>query len=132
LIDEVAEEFASLDLPEADFVRLRAEILRLQALWPGLDAGTLQQHLGKGGFAATVDALLSPSVDTGFLVRCSDPISARQEWTHVIRMLKGREQSIMAEVGKDLKGELLPEKWERFQAEAQALQQGLIGGEDHI
>jgi len=47
-------------------------------------------------------------------------------------MLKGREQSIMAEVGKDLKGELLPEKWERFQAEAQALQQGLIGGEDHI
>jgi len=26
----------------------------------------------------------------------------------------------------------LPEKWERFQAEAQALQQGLIGGEDHI
>ena len=132
LIDEVAEEFASLDLPEADFVRLRAEILRLQALRPGLDAGTLQQHLGKGGFAATVDALLSPSVDTGFLVRCSDPISARQEWTHVIRMLKGREQSIMAEVGKDLEGELLPEKWERFQAEAQALQQGLIGGEDHI
>jgi DNA primase len=132
LIDEVAEEFASLDLPEADFDRLRHEILGLVASRPGLDAGTLQQHLEKGGCAATVDALLSPSVDTGFLVRCSDPISARQEWTHVIRMLKGREPSIMAEVGKDLEGELSPEKWERFQAEAQALQQGLIGGEDHI
>jgi DNA primase len=132
LIVEVAEEFASLDVPETDFNRLRHEILGLEASRPGLDAGTLQQHLVKGGFAATVDALLSPSVDTGFVVRCPDPTSARKEWTHVIRMLGGRERSVMAEAGNDLESELSAEMWERFQAaREQALQQGLIGGEDH-
>ena len=133
LIVEVAEEFASLDVPETDFNKLRHEILGLEASRPGLDAGTLQQHLVQGGFAATVDALLSPSVDTGFVVRCPDPTSARKEWTHVISMLGGRERSVMAEAGNDLESELSVEMWERFQAaREQALQQGLIGGEDYI
>jgi DNA primase len=133
LIVEVAEEFAALDIPEADFARLRDEILAFEARRPGLDAGTLQQHLGKGGFAATVDALLSPSVDAGFVVRCPDPASARDEWTHVIRMLGGRERSIMAEAANDLESELSEEMWERFQAaRKQALQQGLIGSEDDV
>jgi DNA primase len=133
LIVEVAEELASLELPEADFDGLRHEILRLEALRPGLDAGTLQQHLVQSGFAATVDALLSPSVDTGFVVRCPDPTSARKEWTHVTRMLGGRERSVMAEAGDDLESELSAEMWERFQAARErALQQGLIGSEDQI
>jgi DNA primase len=133
LIVEIAEEFASLDLPETDLVRLRHEILELEALQPGLDAGTLQQHLVQSGFAATVDALLSPSVDTGFVVRCPDPASARREWTHVIRMLGGRERSVMAEASNDLESEVSAEMWERFQAaREQALQQGLIGSEDQI
>jgi DNA primase len=133
LIVEVAEEFASLDLPEADFLTLRTEILGLEALHPGLDAGTLQQHLVQSGFAATVDALLSPSVDTGFVVRCPDPASARKEWTHVIRMLGGRERSVMAEAGNDLESEVSAEMWERFRAaREQALKQGLVVSEDHI
>jgi hypothetical protein len=133
LIVEVAEEFASLEVPETDFNKLRHEILGLEASRPGLDAGTLQQHLVKSGFAATVDALLSPSVDTGFVVRCPDPTSARKEWTHVIRMLGGRERSVMAEAGNDLEGELSAEMWERFQAaREQALQQDLIGSEDYF
>jgi DNA primase len=132
LIVEVAEEFASLDLPEADFDKLRHEILGLEASQPGLDAGTLQQHLVQSGFAATVDALLTPSVDTGFVVRCPDPASARKEWTHVIRMLGRRERSVMA-AGSDLESEVSAEMWERFQAaREQELQQGLIGSEDHI
>ena len=132
LIVEVAEEFASLDLPEADFDKLRHEILGLEASRPGLDAGTLQQHLVQSGFAATVDALLTPSVDTGFVVRCPDPASARKEWTHVIRMLGRRERSVMA-AGSDLESEVSAEMWERFQtAREQELQLGLIGGEDHI
>jgi len=133
LIVEVAEEFASLDVPETDFNKLRHEILGLEASRPGLDAGTLHQHLVKSGFAAIVDALLSPSVDTGFVVRCPDPTSARKEWTHVIRMLGGRERSVMAEAGNDLEGELSTEMWERFQAaREQALQQGLNDSEDHF
>ena len=132
LIVEVAEEFASLDLPEADFDKLRHEILGLEASRPGLDAGTLQQHLVQSGFAATVDALLTPSVDTGFVVRCPDPASARKEWTHVIRMLGRRERSVMS-AGSDLESEVSAEMWERFQAaREQELQQGLIGSEDHI
>jgi len=132
LIVEVAEEFASLDLPEADFDKLRHEILGLEASRPGLDAGTLQQHLVQSGFAATVDALLTPSVDTGFVVRCPDPASARKEWTHVIRMLGRRERSVMA-AGSDLESEVSAEMWERFQAAREReLQQGLIGSEDHI
>lgn len=132
LIVEVAEEFASLDLPEADFDKLRREILGFEASRPGLDAGTLQQHLVQSGFAATVDALLTPSVDTGFVVRCPDPASARKEWTHVIRMLGRRERSVRA-AGSDLESEVSAGMWERVQAaREQELQQGLIGSEDYI
>ena len=131
LIGQVAEEFASLDLPEADFAKLRREILGIEALRPGLDAGTLQQHLVESGFAATVDALLSPSVDTGFVVRCPDPASARKEWTHVVKMLGGGERSVMAAAGNDLEDGMSAEMWERFQAaREQVLKQGLIGSED--
>jgi DNA primase len=133
LTDEVAKEFAALDIPEPELDRLRHEILGLEASRPGLDAGTLQQHLGKSGFAASVNALLSPSVDTGFLTRCPDPTSARRYWTHVIRMLRGGELSAVAEAGSDLESDVSAEKWERFQtARERALQEGLIGGEDHI
>jgi DNA primase len=132
LIVEVAEEFASLDLPEADFDKLRHEILGLEASRPGLDAGTLQQHLVQSGFAATVDALLTPSVDTGFVVRCPDPASARKEWTHVIRMLRRGERSVTV-AGSELESEVSAGIWERFQAaREQELQQGLIGSEDYI
>jgi DNA primase len=130
LIVEVAEEFASLGLPEAEFDKLRHAILGLEASQPGLDAGTLQQHLVRSGFAATVDALLTPSVDAGFVVRCPDPASARREWTHVIRMLGRRERSAIV-AGSDLESEASAETWERFQAtREQELQQGLIGSEE--
>jgi DNA primase len=135
LIDTVAEELASLEIPETELDKLRHEILGLKASPRGLDAGTLQQHLVKNGFAATVDALLTPSVDTGFLVRCPDPTSARKEWTHVLRMLRGGGRSVMAEVSKDLERDVSAETWERFQVQAareRALQEGLIGGEDNI
>ena len=69
LIEEVAEEFAALDMPEAELDKLRREILEIEALRPGLDAPALRQHLLLNGFAATVDALFSPSVE----LRLSDP-----------------------------------------------------------
>ena len=130
LIVEIAEEFASLGLPEAEFDKLRHAILALEASQPGLDAGTLQQHLVRSGFAATVDALLTPSVDTGFVVRCSDPASARREWRHVIRMLARTERSAVV-AGSDLESEVSAETWERFQAARELeLRQGLIGSEE--
>jgi DNA primase len=133
VIDEVAEDFAALDMPEAELNMLRGEILGLVALRPGLDAEALQQHLVQTGCAATVVALLSPSVDTGFLVRYPDPASARKEWTHVVRMLMGGDRAAVAQAGNDLESNVSAEMWERFQvAREQAVQQGLVGSEDQI
>jgi len=133
LIVEVAEEFATLDLPEADFAKLRHEILRPEALRPGLDAGTLQQHLVENGLAPTVEALLSASHDAGFLARCPDSTSARRKWTHVVSMLRGGERSAVAEAANDLVRDVSEEEWEGIQAAIErALKQGLIASEDHI
>jgi DNA primase len=133
LIGQVAEKLASLDVPEPELDRLRQEILRLEALQPGLDAKELQQHLVQTELAAAVDALLSPSVDAGFLLRCPDPISAGTEWTHVIRMLNGDDWSTVTAAGRDLEIELSAELWERFQtARERALEQVPIGAEDQL
>ncbi|TMJ52893.1 MAG: DNA primase [Alphaproteobacteria bacterium] len=133
VIDEVAQEFDALDLPEAELNMLRREILGLTAQRPGLDAEALQQHLVKTGCAATVVGLLSPSVDTGFLVRCPEPTSARREWTHVVRMLMGGDRAAVVQAGNDLERDVSPEMWDRFQAAREwVVQQGLIGGDDQI
>src|SRR5271170_1792352 len=116
LIDQVAEELAALEIHESDLDSLRRQILELDAAESGLDAHALQQHLVKNGLAATVERLLSPSVDTTFLVRCSDPISARKEWDRVTRMLTGGDRCALAEATDDLISEICPENWERFLA----------------
>ncbi len=124
LLDEVAEEFASLDIPEPELDKLRREILEIEALHPGLDASTLRQHLLMNGFAATVDALLSPSVDSGFLIRRSAIDDARNEWAHVIGMLMGGQRSALAEASNHLIDDVSTASWERFlAARERALQQ---------
>jgi DNA primase len=131
LIEQVAEELALVGIPEPELDQLRQEILRLRELQPGLDAGGLQQHLVQTGLAALVDALLLPSVDADFLVRCPDPNFARRIWTEVIRLLKRGERSVVAEASQVLETEVSAERWERFlSAVEQAHQQGPIGGED--
>ena len=122
LIDEVAEELAALDIPEAALDKLRHEILEIAALQPGLDASALRQHLLTNGFAATVDAFLSPSVDSGFLVRRPDSWAiAREEWAHVIGMLKGGHRSAVAEASNHLIDEVSAASWERFLAAREAM-----------
>ncbi len=116
LIDEVAEEFAALAIPEAALDKLRHEILEIEALRPGLDASALRQHLLLSGFAATVDALLSPSVDSGFLVRRSDSRMARDEWAHVIGMLMGGHRSALTEASNHLIEDVSAASWDRFLA----------------
>jgi DNA primase len=132
LIEGVAKEFAVLDVPEPELDSLRREILGSEGLRPALDAGALQQHLVENGFAATVGALLAPSVDSSFLVRCSDPVSARKEWVSMINTLAGGDRSALADATNDLISDLSPERWERFLAARQrVLQEGLLG-EDQI
>ncbi len=116
LIGEIAEEFAAIEIPEAELDKLRREILEVEALRPGLDASALRQHLLLNGFAATVDALLSPSVDSGFLVRSSELRSARDEWAHVIEMLMGGHRSALTEASNHLTDDASAANWERFLA----------------
>jgi hypothetical protein len=133
LINQVAETLVSLDIPEPELDQLRREILRLGELQPGLDARELQQHLVQTELAAAVDALLSPSVDAGFLLRCPDPISAGREWAHVIRMLNDEDWSTVTAAGSALETELTAELWERFQtARERALDQHPIGADDQL
>ena len=116
LIDGVAEELAALEMPEPELDSLRRRILELDPAESGLDARALQQHLQHKGLAATVESLLSPSVDTTFLVRCPDPISARKEWVRVNRMLTGGDRRALAEATDDLISDVSSESWERFLA----------------
>jgi len=132
LIDEVAEEFAALAIAEPELDSLRRRILELDAAESGLDAQALQQHLVKNGLAATVDRLLLPSVDTTFLVRCSDPISARKEWVRVTRTLTGGDRCALAEATDYLVSDLCPESWERFLAARERILHEGSRGEDEI
>jgi DNA primase len=123
IIEEVAEEFAAIDIPEVELDKLRREILEIAALCQGLDASELRQHLLASGFAATVDALLSPSVDSGFTVRRPAMRDARNEWAHVIAMLQGGRRTPLTEASTHLIEELSTASWERFlAARASALQ----------
>ena len=131
LIDQVAEELAALEIPESDLDGLRRQILELDAGGSGLDARAFQQHLVENGLAATVERLLLPSVDTTFLVRCSDPISARKEWVRVTRMLTGGDRCALAEAADDLISDTCPESWERFLiARERALHEGSPGEDE--
>ena len=131
LIDQVAEELAALEIPESDLDGLRRQILELDAGGSGLDARAFQQHLVENGLAATVERLLLPSVDTTFLVRCSDPISARKEWVRVTRMLTGGDRCALAEATDDLISDICPESWERFLiARERALHEGSRGEDE--
>ena len=130
LIDEVAEEFAALEMPEPELDGLRRQILEWDAAGSGLDAGALQQHLVENGLAATAERLLLPSVDATFLVRCSDPVSARKEWVRVTRMLTGGDRCVLAEATDDLISEVCPESWERFLAARERVLEEGAQGED--
>jgi len=130
LIDEVAEEFAALEMPEPELDSLRQQILEWDAAGSGLDAGALQQHLVENGLAATVERLLLPSVDATFLVRCCDPVSARKEWARVTRMLTGGDRCVLAEATDDLISDVCPESWERFLAARERVLEEGAQGED--
>lgn len=99
LIDEVAETLAALEIPEPGLDKLRRELLGACASSSRFDAPALRQHLLQNGFAATVDGLFLPSIDTGFLARRSDPSCALAEWAHVADMLTREEPTAVAVSG---------------------------------
>lgn len=119
LIEQVVEEFVALSLPEPELDRLRHAILEAVTTQPGLDARALRQHLLSNGFATTVEPLLLPSVDAGFLVRCADPLSVRKVWAHVISMLTTDDRTGFTEASKEFGSDFSDESWERYSAARQ-------------
>jgi hypothetical protein len=81
----------------------------------GLDANALRLQLGQGGFAATVDAVLSVLAGhAGFLERPVDPQTVLGYCDHVIHMLRRGNRAGLADVpAQDL---TMPDAWERDQA----------------
>src|SRR4029077_1065303 len=59
LIGRRVEEIGALDFPEPELHALRQAIFGADVEAAGLDATALRLQLGQGGFAATVDAVLS-------------------------------------------------------------------------
>ena len=132
LILVVADEFARLEIPEPELDGLRREILEADTLPAGLDAQAIRQHLVKNGFAKTVDGLLSPSVDTKFLDRFSDPSSAHTEWGRIARMLMGGDRCALDEATNDLISDVSPENWNRFTAVRERILREGSFGEDQM
>jgi DNA primase len=130
LVDEIAEQLATLEIPEPTLDALRRQILAVDASEPGLDAGALRQHLVRNGHAATVNRLLVSSADTTFLVRCSEPSAMRKEWTRVTRMLTGSDRCALAEATDDLISDVTPENWERFLAAREKAMQERLAEDD--
>ncbi len=84
LIGEAIEDIVHFDFADSQLDRLRRAILEAEAASSGLDAETLRQHLCASGFAATVDAILSPSAAyAGVLPVDSDPSEVRREWMRI-------------------------------------------------
>ena len=117
LVAEATEEIAEIDFPEPELDILRREILQVEVLHPGLDASGLRQHLERCGFAATLDGLLSPSIDhAGFLGRDGDDEAVRQGWLHVLRMIGEENRSERASAAEALARDPSDATWERFLA----------------
>ncbi len=117
-------------MPESQLDKLRREILEVEALRSGLDASALRQHLVEHGFAATVDALLSLSVDSGFLVRSSDLRTARDHWAHVFGMLMGGHRSALAEASNHLIDD--DSAWDHFLATREQVLREIRLGDDPV
>jgi DNA primase len=114
LVDELAGRLSALEIPEPELDKLRFGILEVAAARPGLDAPAFQQHLLTNGFAATVDRLLLPSVETGFLARRSDPSSLREDCAHVLGMLSRNDRAGVSKAKNDLAADFSEQNLERF------------------
>jgi DNA primase len=92
LIEEKREEAIEFDFTEPDLARLKSAILQIEDLPAGLDSAAVRQHLGEGGFTATVDAVFSSSrMHAAVLLGGSDPDQVRRGWSHLVGMMRRDE-----------------------------------------
>jgi DNA primase len=124
LLDDVAEDFAALDLPASDLDGIRQEILKIFGSRQDLDGAVLKLHLCRAGFTRIVEDLLSPRVyvHAGFARPDADPETIRRGWIGTRNWLK-QQPELNAQIGeaeRRLAEDMTNETWARTQA--------LVGG----
>jgi DNA primase len=115
LIGRRVEEISGLDFPEPELHALRQAIFAAEMDDAGLDATALRLQLGQGGFAVTVDAVLSVLAGhASSLSRVGDAQAVVRYCDHVIGMLRDADRGRPADApAEDL---TVPEAWERYRA----------------
>jgi hypothetical protein len=115
LISRRVEDIGALDFPEPELHALRQAIFAAEMEDAGLDATALRLQLGLGGFAATVDAVLSVLAGhASSLARVTDAPAVVRYCDHVIGMLRDADRGRPADApAEDL---TVPEAWERYRA----------------
>ena len=118
LLNEVAEEFAGIELASRDLDRLRDAILKRHALQPDLDAGALKRQLREDKFAKVLDGVLSAEVlnHAAFARLDVEPEAARRGWMDATeRFEKRRLGAHIKDVERDLARDMSVENWTRMQ-----------------
>lgn len=118
LLNEVAEEFAGIELASRDLDRLRDAILKRHALQPDLDAGALKRQLREDEFAKVLDGVLSAEVlnHAAFARLDVEPEAARRGWMDATeRFEKRRLGAHIKDVERDLARDMSVENWTRMQ-----------------
>jgi DNA primase catalytic core len=127
LLDEHVEDIANTRFPDRDLDRLLREILRIHALKPDLDAGTLKFHLTENGFGTVVNRVLSPQVlnHAASARSQADPELVREAWSELARQIEQiGEARDMAAAERDLATDMSAETWTRHRPLFERKQRG--------
>ncbi len=127
LLDEHVEDIANTRFPDRELDRLLHEILRIHALTPDLDAGTLKFHLTQNGFGTVVDRVLSPQVlnHAASARHQADPEIVREAWSELARQIEQLgEARDMAAAEQDLAADMSVETWTRHRPLFERKQRG--------
>ncbi|HLJ65374.1 MAG TPA: hypothetical protein VKT70_14765, partial [Stellaceae bacterium] len=130
LLGEFAEDFVDLALAVPELDRLLGEILKVHALFPGLDANDLRRHLTEKGWAGTVERVLSPRVlnHAAFARVDAEAERVREGWIHTRGQFQhGLLTKQIREAERDLTQDMTDENWARLQ---QTVVEGKNGTDD--
>jgi DNA primase len=127
LLNEHVEDIANARFRDRELDSLLHEILRIHALMPDLDGGTLKFHLTENGFGAAVNRVLSPQVlkHVAPARPQADPEIVREAWSELARQIELRDEARdMAAAERDLATDLSVETWTRHRQLFERKQRG--------
>jgi len=119
ILDDTAEELATLDIHNHTYKKVRDSILLALNLYDSLDESTLKHHLVKEGFESTVNDLLSDEIYmlAPFIKTDTEKEKVLRNWTHIKGYVMNREhlENDLKEAQAALKKDLSSQNWKRIQ-----------------